>query len=81
MRWSTDVNVRTGSGAGNSRAKCRIRNAVSFEKIQQRPAFGAVRMKLDVHRVAMVQAPAFVNGALAEDRDRQFVLKVSEKNR
>jgi hypothetical protein len=64
------VDVWTSGGAGNSRAKRRIRNSVSLEKIQQRLTFGAVWMKLYVHGVAMVQAPAIVNRTLTENRDR-----------
>ena len=75
MRWSTDVDVWTSRGARDSRTKRRIRNSVSLEKIQQRLTFGAIRMKLYVHRVAMVEAPAFVNRALAEDGDREFVFE------
>src|SRR5689334_10361937 len=80
MRWATDVNVRTSCGAGNRRAKGEERNTVAFEKVQQRLAFGTVGMKLNVHRVVMVEAPAIVNRALAEDGNRQLMMKrVGEK--
>jgi hypothetical protein len=46
-----------------------------LQKIQQRLAFGGVRMKRNVHRVAMVQPPAIVNRALAEDSDRQLAFE------
>src|SRR5689334_12814164 len=61
VRWSTDVNVRPGRGAGDRLAERRIRNSVLLQKVQQRTAFDAVRMKLNIHGVVMVQAPAVVN--------------------
>src|SRR5690348_17206979 len=75
MRWFADVNVWTGRGTGNGRAKGEERNRVALQEIQQRLAFGAVRMKLNVHRVVMVQAPAIVNRALAENSNRQLAMK------
>src|SRR5690349_15806435 len=75
MGWSTDVDVWTGCGAPNRAAKRQERNRVALEKIQEGLAFGAVRVKRDVHRVVMVQAPAVVNRALAEDRNRQLSMK------
>ena len=75
MRWSADVDVWTSGGAGNSRAKRKIRNCVSLQKIQQRLTFGAVWMKLYVHGVAMVQAPAIVNRTLTKNRDRKLAMK------
>src|SRR5687767_13354875 len=75
MRWSTDVDVWTSRGARNGRAKSQIRNSVSLEKIQQSLAFGAVRMKRNIHRVVVVQAPAIVNRALTEDGDGQFAFE------
>src|SRR5690349_17239854 len=75
MGWSTDVNVGTSRGARNRAAKRQKGNSIAFEKIQQRLAFGTVRVKRDVHRVAVVQPPAIVNRALAEDGNRQLVMK------
>ena len=75
MRWSTDVNVRAGGGPRNRGAKSQIRNAVLLQEVEQRAAFDAVRMKLNVHGVAMVQAPTLVNRALAEDGDGQLFMK------
>src|SRR5687767_11246683 len=73
MRWPTDVDVWTSGRTRNRRTKSEIRDAVSLQVIQQRLAFGAVRMKRDVHGVAMVQPPAVMNSALAEDGDRKFL--------
>src|ERR1044072_10036640 len=75
MRWSTDVNVWTSRGAGNRRAKCEVRNSVAFKKVQQRLTFSTVRVQRDVHRVVMVQPPAVMNRALAEDSDRKLAMK------
>ena len=75
MRWSADVNVWTSSRARNRRAKRRIRNAVALEKIQERQAFGTIRMKRNVHRVAVVQPPAIMYCALAKNGNRQVVMK------
>ena len=75
MRWFADVNVWTGRSARNGRAKREERYRVALQEIQQRLAFGTVGMKLNVHRVVMVQPPAIVNRALAEDGDRQLAMK------
>src|SRR6476646_4008346 len=75
MRWSADVNVWASGRAGNRRAKRQKRNGVAFQKVQQRLTFGTVRMKRDIHRVVMIQPPAIVNRALAEDGNRQLVMK------
>src|SRR5690242_21800383 len=75
MGRPADVDVWTGRGPRDRTAKRQERNCVALEEIQQRLAFGTVRMKRDVHRVAMVQPPAIVNRALPEDRNRQLSMK------
>ena len=75
MRWPADVNVGTSGGARNRRAKREERNRVPLQEVQQRLVFGTVGMKLNVHRVVMVQPPAIVNRALAENGDRQLAMK------
>ena len=75
VRWSADVYVWTSGGARNRRAKRQIRNSVLLQKVQQRLAFDAVRMKLDIHRVVMVQPPAIMNCSLPEDRDRKLLVE------
>src|ERR1051326_6547087 len=75
MRWSTDVNGWTSRGAWNRRAKGEVRNAVAFQEVQQRLTFSTVRVQRDVHRVVMVQPPAVMNRALAEDSDRKLAMK------
>src|ERR1051326_285837 len=75
VRWSTDVNVWPGCGAGDRLAERRIWNPVLLQKVQQRAAFGAVRMKLNIHSVAMVQVPAVVNRSLSKDCNRKLFME------
>src|SRR4029079_4593778 len=72
---SADVYVWTSGGAWNRRAKCEIRDSVPLQKLQQRATLRAVRMKLDIHRVVVVQPPAIVNSALSKHRDRKLFLE------
>ena len=69
------MDVWTSRGAGNGATKCEIRNSVSLQKVQQALAFRTVRMKRNIQGVAMVQPPAIVNVALAENGDWQFLAK------
>ena len=69
------MDMRTSCSSGNGAAKCQIRDSVSLQKVQQALAFWTVRMKRNIHCVAMVQAPAIVNGALTKHGDWQFLAK------
>ena len=71
MRRSPDVNMRSGSCSRNRLAKCQKRNAIGAQEAQQRLSLRAIRMERNVHRIAMIEPPAIVNGALAKNRNRQ----------
>src|ERR1044072_5593129 len=75
MRPSTDMNVRPGCGAGDRFAERRVWNPVPLQKVLERAGFDAVRIKLNIHGVVMVQMPAIVNRALTKDRDRKLFLE------
>ena len=54
VRWAADVNVRAGSNAWNCGAKCKKRNALNLEVIDEASSFNTVRVKRDVNRIAVV---------------------------
>src|SRR5687767_4826799 len=59
-RSVSDVDVRAGCHTGHGTAKSKKGNRLGTQKLDQRTAFGAIRMKTDVHTVAMVPTPARV---------------------
>src|SRR5882724_5478640 len=75
MRRTPDVNVRSGSRAGDSFTKGQERNAIGPQEAQQCLPLRAIRMKGDIHRVVMIQAPAIVNRTLTENGNRQRLLE------
>jgi len=63
------MDVRSRRHPGNRRPKCRERNAVLLEIVDQCLAFSAIGIQRDVHRVPMIQTPLIVDCSLAKDCD------------
>ena len=64
------MNVRAGSHARDRAAKRREGNPVAAQEVNQRLAFGPIRIQREVHRIAMIEMPLVVNRALSEYGDR-----------
>ena len=67
--------VWTSCSSGYGRSKGGERHSILLQKVEQSLSLWTIRMKLDVHRVAMIQSPTIMNGALAEDSYRQLLMK------
>ena len=72
--------MRSSGGSRNRFTKRQERNAIGAQEAQQGLPLRSIRMKGDVHRVAMIKVPAIVNSALAKNSNWQRPLKrVREK--
>ena len=69
------MNVWTSGGPGDRTTKSEVRNSVLLQIVEQRTSLDTIRMKLYVHRVAMIQTPAIVNRALPKDGDGKLFLE------
>ena len=54
------MNMRSSGGAGDGASEGDERNTRTAELFDERLAFGAVRMKCDIHGVAMVEPEVVV---------------------
>ena len=54
------MNMRSSGGAGDGASEGDERNTRTAELFDERFAFGAVRMKCDIHGVAMVEPESVV---------------------
>ena len=79
MRRPPDMNMRSGCGAWYRLTKREKRNPIRAQEAKQRLTFRAVRMERNVHRVAMIETPAIVNGALTKHRNRQLLLECAHE--
>ena len=73
------MDVRARCHTGHGTAKSQKGNRLGTQKLDQGPAFGTIRMKTDVHPVAMVPTPAGVQIRLAEGTQRQWLLKLCDE--
>ncbi len=67
MGWPADVDMRSGSRARDGSAECEEGDSISAQEVQQGLALSPVRMKRDIHRIAMVETPAIVYRPLSKN--------------